>query len=81
MGAIKSKYWILTVKKIMLSMAQNQPLCNDSSLAFCPAEMTTSNGRGAKDDQCSCFDTAISAHMPTKQESKRRKRISREQPK
>jgi hypothetical protein len=38
--------------------------------------MTTSNGRGAKDDQCSCFDTAISAHMPTKQESKRQKRNS-----
>lgn len=26
--------------------------------------MTTSNGRGAREDQCSCFDTAISAHMP-----------------
>jgi len=35
--------------------------------------MTTSNGRGAKDDQCSCFETAISAHMPIKQRANARK--------
>lgn len=32
----------------------------DSSLAFWPAEITTSRGRGANEDQCSCFVTAIS---------------------
>lgn len=35
-----------------------------SSLAFCPAEITTSNGKGAKEDQYSCFEIAISAHTP-----------------
>jgi hypothetical protein len=28
--------------------------------------MTSSNGRGAKEDQCSYLDCAISAHMPLK---------------
>lgn len=41
-------------------------LFQDSSLAFCPAEMTSSKGRGAREDQCSCLDCAISAHMPKK---------------
>lgn len=36
----------------------------DSSLAFCPAETTISKGRGAKDDQCSYLEAAISAHIP-----------------
>ena len=30
-----------------------------SSLAFLPADRTTYKGSGARDDQCSCFDTAI----------------------
>lgn len=41
-------------------MHDDQPLFHESSLAFCPAERATSRGRGANDDQCSCFDTAIS---------------------
>lgn len=32
--------------------------------------MTTSNGRGAREDQCSCFDPAISAHMPESKTTK-----------
>lgn len=45
-------------------MIIHEPFSQDSSLAFCPAETTTSNGRGAKDDQCSYLDTAISAQIP-----------------
>lgn len=45
---------------------EDLPLFRDSSLAFCPAEKTTSNGRGAKDDQCLCFETAISTQIPAK---------------
>lgn len=41
-------------------MHDDQPFFHDSSFAFCPAERTISRGRGANDDQCSCFDTAIS---------------------
>jgi len=40
------------------------PFSQHSSFAFCPAETTTSNGRGAKDDQSSYFETATSAQMP-----------------
>lgn len=53
------------------SQELNQP--SGSSLAFCPAEITTSNGKGAKEDQYSCFEIAISAHMPgNKQTSEER---------
>jgi len=31
--------------------------------------MTSSKGRGAREDQCSCLDCAISAHMPKKHRS------------
>jgi len=37
-----------------------------SSLALCPAENTTSTGRGAKDDQYSYLAPAISARIPAK---------------
>lgn len=40
------------------------PFSQHSSLAFCPAESTISKGRGAKEDQYSCFATAISAQIP-----------------
>lgn len=50
----------------------NLPSFQDS-LAFCPAEITISNGRGAREDQCSCFDTAISAHIPDKDHPANRK--------
>lgn len=42
----------------------NPPFSQHSSLAFCPAESTTSKGRGANEDQYSCFATAISAQIP-----------------
>ena len=45
-----------------------KPFSQFSSLAFCPAEMTISKGRGAKDDQYSYFENAISAQMPKKHE-------------
>lgn len=48
------------------SLELNQP--SGSSLAFCPAEMTTSNGKGANEDQYSCFEIAISEHMPGNKE-------------
>lgn len=37
----------------------------EASLALWPADITYSKGRGAKEDQCSCFAEAISGHIPT----------------
>lgn len=36
--------------------------------------MTISKGRGAKADQCSCFDTAMSAQMPIKNNSNHKRK-------
>jgi hypothetical protein len=37
--------------------------------------MTTSNGRGARADQCSCFDTAISAQIPEEMKETEQKAV------
>jgi hypothetical protein len=37
-----------------------RPLRRDPSLALCPAAVTYSKGRGANEDQYSCFDMEIS---------------------
>ena len=43
------------------------PFSQLSSLAFCPADSTISKGRGARDDQYSYLDVAMSEHMPEMQ--------------
>lgn len=43
--------------------SRTKPVCQASS-GFWAAEMTTSEGRGAKADQCSCLDGAISLYIP-----------------
>jgi len=37
--------------------------------------MTTSNGRGARADQCSCLDTATSAQIPEEIEQTEEKAV------
>jgi hypothetical protein len=40
------------------------PVLEAFSFALWPADITYSKGRGAKEDQCSCFAVAISGHIP-----------------
>lgn len=41
-------------------LSDNLPLWSDPFLALCPADVTYSKGRGASEDQYSCFDMEIS---------------------
>lgn len=42
----------------------DMPLLKDCFFALCPAEVTTSSGRGANEDQYSCLAVAISGYIP-----------------
>ena len=54
-----------SIKRLLSWLKKNSRLPIEfSAFAFCPAEITTSTGRGANDDQYSYLEPAISAWIP-----------------
>lgn len=53
----------MTAVLIILSL-YDMPLLKDCFFALCPAEVTTSSGRGANEDQYSFLAVATSGYIP-----------------